>query len=81
MSLFKDSSLLGTFPLPLLDTSQVDPINMIAFVGSSSCAYDPWVIPDPSEVDSFGATIPLSSAELSYFVIQLASTNPDLGLP
>lgn len=48
VGLFKDSSLLDTFPLTPLDISQVDPINMIYFVGHSSSAYDLWAIPNPS---------------------------------
>lgn len=55
---------------------------MISSIGQSYAAYDPWVIPDPSKLDSCGVTIPLLLA-LSYVAIQSvgALTKPSLGLP
>ena len=65
--LFKDPCLMGVFPLPLPDTI-VSPINMISSVDTH--LGDPWVILNPSEVESYGDTMPLSPTELSYSVIQ-----------
>lgn len=72
---------LGTFPLPPPNTTYVAPLNMISSIGRSSVVYDPWVIPYPLVVDSYGATMPLSSAKLLYAMLQLAgaSIDPDLG--
>lgn len=70
MGLFEDSLLLDTFPLPIPKASQVAPINMISFVGHSFCSYGLWVIPNPLEVNSFGASMSLSPAKLSYFETQ-----------
>ena len=69
VGLFKDSSLLGTFPLPTPDTTHVDPINMINYVGRLPTTYDPWVISDPFKVESYRATLFLPPVELSYDVI------------
>lgn len=69
VSLFNDSSLLGKFPLPSIDATQVDPINMISSIAFSYSAYDMWGIPNPSVVESFGAAMSLSLAKLPYVVI------------
>lgn len=60
------------------NTTNLDPLNMMSFD-----VYDPWVIPDPLEVESYGATKPLSLTKLSYVVIQLvgASNDPDSSIP
>ena len=42
--------------------------HMISFVDTH--LGDTWVIPNPLEVESYGDTMPLSLAKLSYFVIQ-----------
>jgi hypothetical protein len=49
------------------------------FCGKSLGSFDPWVIPHSSNVESFGATMPLSPVELSYSVIQTTyeSANTD----
>lgn len=65
--------LWGFFPLSAPNIPKIAPVNMISFVGS----YDPWVIPCPSEIESFGDIIPLSSAELSYFVTHSACQSVD----
>ena len=67
VGLFKDPCLMGVFPTPIPDTI-VAPINMISSIGTH--LGDPWVIPNPSEVESYGDTMPLSQDELSYLVIQ-----------
>lgn len=64
--LFKDSALIGTFSLP---PSNVTLINMI-FVST-----DPWIIPTPGQIDSFGDSMPLSPTEQAYQEVILASTD------
>ena len=68
--LFKDPCLMGVFPPPVPDTI-ISPINMISFVGTHFG--DPWVLPNLSEVESYGDTMSLSPTELSYSAIQLES--------
>ena len=58
--LFKDPCLMGVFPPPVPDTI-ITPINMISSIGTH--------LGDPSEVESYGDTMPLSSAKLSYSAI------------
>ena len=50
-SLFKDSSLMGIFPLP---PPNVTTINMI------SSGHDPWIFPSSNQLESFGDVRPLS---------------------
>jgi hypothetical protein len=63
--LFKDSALMGIFPLP---PPHVASVNMI------SVKSDPWVIPSPDLVDTWGEVMPLSPAEINYVEIVSAST-------
>ena len=58
---------MGVFPPPIPDAF-VTPINMISFV--STFIGDPWILPNPTEVETYGDTMPLSSAEKTYSVIQ-----------
>ena len=67
VGLSKYPYLMGVFSLPVPDAVVVQ-INMISSV--STHLGDPWVIPNPSEVKSYGDTMPLSSAESSYSMIQ-----------
>lgn len=70
VGLFKDSYLLGTFPPPLLNIGPMEPIYMISCIGHFSLtSYDHWITPHNLEVDSFGATMSLSPAEMSYSTI------------
>lgn len=62
--LFKDSALMGTFTLP---PSNVTSINTI------SISIDPWILPTPDQIDSFGDSIPLIPLEKNYQEIVLAS--------
>lgn len=55
------------FPLPVPDAI-VTAINIISSAGTHLS--DPWVIPNPSKVESSSDTIPLSLTKLSYSVIQ-----------
>ena len=49
--MLKDSSLMGTFPLPLLDTSSA-PINMISSITSRYLTSPkPWVVPRPLTIE------------------------------
>jgi hypothetical protein len=68
--LFKDPYLMGVFPPPVLDTI-VTPINMVSSI--STHMGDPWVLTNLSEVESYGDTMSLLSAELSYSMIQSES--------
>jgi len=62
---------MGTFPLLAPDTPQIALINMIStFCGKSLGSFNPWVIPHSSNIEYFGATIPLSPAKLSYSTLQ-----------
>ena len=65
--LFKDPFLMGVFPPPVPDAI-VTPINMISSIGTH--LGDPWVIPNPSEVEYYGDTMSLLSTQLSFSVIQ-----------
>lgn len=58
---------MGVFPPPVPDTI-VAPINMISYVDTH--LGDPWVIPNPSEVETYGNTMSLSLTKLSYLAIQ-----------
>ena len=49
VGLFKDPCLMGVFPPPVPNTI-VAPINMISSIGTH--LGDPWVIPNPLEVES-----------------------------
>ena len=69
VSLFKDSSLMGTFPLPLPKVTSA-PIHRMSSVTSESLgSYDPWVVPRPSKIKSYGAKMSLSPVDVSYSVI------------
>lgn len=72
VGLVKDPCLMGVFLLLVPDTI-VTPINMISFVGTD--LGDPWVLPNPSELDTYGDTMLLSLTELSYSVIQSETTS------
>ena len=52
--LFKDPYLMGVFLPPIPDTIVI-PINMISSVGTHMG--DPWVLPNPTEGESFGKTV------------------------
>ena len=65
--LFKDPYLMGVFPPPVPDAF-VAPINMMSSVGTF--VGDPWILPNPTEVEQYGDTMPLSLAEKTYLAIQ-----------
>ena len=66
VGIFKDPTLMGIFPLP---PPHVASVNMI------SVKSDPWVIPSPNLVDTWGDFMPLSPAEINYVEIILASAS------
>ena len=70
--LFKDPCLMGVFPPPVPDAF-IAPINMISYVGTF--VGDPRILPDSTEVETYGDTMPLSLAEKMYSVIQSKSTS------
>jgi hypothetical protein len=65
IGMFKYPSLMGIFPLPTPDTTHIAPINMIFSSTSGSLgSVDPWVVPHPEDVDSYGASIPLTTVDI-----------------
>ena len=65
--LFKDPVLMGIFPIPPLNTIQ---FNML------SQSDDPWIIPSPKQVDSFGDSMPLSPIKINYCELTTTSDSP-----
>ena len=63
---------MGVFPPPVPDAF-IAPINMISYV--STFMGDPWILPDSTEVETYGDTMPLSPAEKTYSTIQSESAS------
>ena len=61
-SLFKASILMGIFPLP--------PPHF------DSVKFDPWVVPSPDLVDTWGEVLPLSPAKINY--VEIVSASPSV---
>jgi hypothetical protein len=87
VGLLKDSTLMGTFPIPPPDIPPpfVTSINMISTdVRETPESYDPWIVPNSGDYLSYGDRMPLSPVESSYQFIQsetpssLCDTSPDL---
>jgi hypothetical protein len=79
VGLLKNSSFMGTFPMPPPDVPPpfVSSINMILIsLGETSKSYDPWIIPLFNECLHYGDQMPLSPMELAYRDIQSASPSP-----
>jgi hypothetical protein len=79
VGILKDSSLMGTFPIPPLDVPHPfsSSINMISTnVGETSESYDPWIVPRLEECLRYGNQMPLSPVELAYQDIQSESPSP-----
>jgi hypothetical protein len=70
--LFKDPCLMGVF-LPPVPDAFIAAINMISSIGTF--VGDPWILPDPTEVETYGNTMPLSPAEKMYSSIQSKSAS------
>jgi hypothetical protein len=81
--LLKDSSLMGTFPIPPPDVpcSSVASINMISSsIHRIPASHDPWMVPDPGDHLHYGDEMPLSLVESAYQFIQSATpSTPSLG--
>jgi hypothetical protein len=77
VGLLKDSSLMGTFPIPPPDVprSSVTSINMISTsIHETPTSHDPWMVPDPSDHPRYSDEMTLSPFESAYQAIQ--STTP-----
>jgi hypothetical protein len=77
VGLLKDSSLMGTFPIPPpnIPTPFFVSINMrSSIVGEIPESYDPWIVPSSENCLHYSERMPLSLVELDYQDIQ--STTP-----
>ena len=66
VGLLKDSTLMGTFPIPPLDIHPpfVASINMIStYVHEILESYDPWIVPNSGDYLCYNDIIPLSPVE------------------
>ena len=63
---------MGVFPPPV-PVAFVTLINMISSV--SAFMGDPWILPNPVEVETYGDTMPLSPDERTYSAIQSESAS------
>jgi hypothetical protein len=76
VGILKDSSLMGTFPIPPLDVphSSVSSINMISTLPHElPTSHDPWIVPDHGDHPRYGHAMPLSQVEYAYQAIQSAT--------
>jgi hypothetical protein len=73
MGLLKDSTLMGTFPIP---PPNIPPpffasINMISTsFHETPVSHDPWIAPNPGDYLRYGKHMPLSPVESAYHAIQ-----------
>jgi hypothetical protein len=73
VGLLKDSTLMGTFPIP---PPNIPPpfftsINMIStYVRETPVSHDPWIVPGPGDYLCYGKQMPSSPIESSYQAIQ-----------
>jgi hypothetical protein len=81
VGLLKDSSLMGTFPIPPppnISNLSVASIHMISTVPRElPVSIDPWIVPTPGDHVRFGNIMPLSPIEFDYQAIQLATPTRD----
>jgi hypothetical protein len=76
VGLLKDSSLMDTFPIPLLDVPRpsVASIKMISSVPHElPVSSDPWIVLDPRDHTRFGDVMTLSLIESAYQAIPSAT--------
>jgi hypothetical protein len=76
VGLLKDSSLMGTFPIPPPDVPRpsFSSINMISTIPHElPTSHDPWVVPDPGDHLRFDDVMSLSPVEFAYQSIQSAT--------
>jgi hypothetical protein len=66
VGMFKYPSLMGISPLsPTSLTTNITPIDMISsFTSASLSSFYHWVVPHPEDVDSYGASMPLTVVEI-----------------
>jgi hypothetical protein len=83
VGLLKDSTLMGTFPIPPPDVPPplVASINMISTsVHETPMSSDPWIVPTPGDYLHYDDQMPLSLVESTYQAIQSADpSTPSLG--
>jgi hypothetical protein len=81
--MFKHHLLMGIFPLPPPSpTATITHIKMISSFTKGYLGYfDPWVVPHSEDVDSYGASMPLTLLDISYQVMYSTSTGYDLDSP
>jgi hypothetical protein len=75
----KDSSLMGTFTLPLPPLStNVDFFGMISSVtGGSHGSFDTWVVPCLNKEEYYGSHMLLMMIDITYLSIHSTSNDPD----
>jgi hypothetical protein len=81
VGLLKDSTLMGTFPIPPPDIPPpfFASINMISTsVRETPEFYDSWIVPNSGDYLCYGDMMPLSPVESSYQVIQSTTPSPPL---
>jgi hypothetical protein len=69
VGLLKESSLMGTFPIPLPDVphSSIASINMISTsIHGTPASQDPWMVPDPGNHLHYSDEMSLSLVESAY---------------
>jgi hypothetical protein len=72
VGLLKDSSLMGTFPIPQPNVPRpsIASINMISTSPHKlPTSHKPWIVPDPGDHFRFGDAMPLSLVESAYQAI------------
>jgi hypothetical protein len=83
VGLLKDSSLMGTFPIPSPDVprSSIASINMISTsIHDIPISHDPWIVPDPGHHLRYSDKMPLSPVKSAYQAIQSETPfTPSLG--
>jgi hypothetical protein len=79
VGLLKDSTLMGTFPIPPLDIPPpfVILINMISTnIHETLESYDPWIVPNSGDYLHYENQIPLSLVKSVYQSIQSTTPSP-----
>lgn len=66
--LLKASSLMGCFPIEPPKVSHM--VNMISSIPHEQI--DPWILPAPSNIDTYREQMPMSPVELAYQAIQFS---------
>jgi hypothetical protein len=83
VGLIKDSTLMGTFPIPPpnIPPPFVASINMISTsLHETPVSHDPWIVPDPGDYLRYGEQMHLSPIESAYQAIQSETpSTPSLG--